>query len=473
MLYQRRGLPLNGGVLAVLAFLVSTSTLLAQAKRVTVPDPRAFGLDIPPGLVLHDVKGNVQYRTDDGKTEIGKIHLAIGGNLVVEQPDGKLVTKQISEVKKTEEAFEGMDRKDLERRLKAEHPGFRTFSSRHFIFVYNTSNEFAKGTMRIMESMLPGVSAHAKRQKIEVHDPEVPLVVIMFATEEEYKKFSELPDGVVAFYDTIENHVVMYEKPTETPFKWELYNRQAISTISHEGAHQILHNIGVQQRLSRWPMWISEGIAEYYAPTDFGKRLRWKGAGDINDMRMFELESYLKARDATQADGKMIDDTVAAQRLTSTGYASAWALTHFLASRHKLEFDKFMKRVSETRPMEGALTTDSEGKVTSNRELFQEFFGTDLAGLEREMVQHLKEQPYDHPLKEFRHFVATVRINVNNRVFGTANVFHSQQLANKWQQEQIRKLDATQQQQAQVDMIVLPNRSAAERAAAQWLRSIH
>ena len=46
-------------------------------------------------------------------------------------------------------------------------------------------------------------------------------------------------------------------------------------------------------------------------------------------------------------------------------------------------------------------------------------------------------------------------------------------LANKWQQEQIRKLDAAQQRQAQVDMIIVPNRSAAERAASQWLRSIN
>lgn len=473
MRYRQRRAPRGGGVLAILILTISASTLSAQATRVKVPDPRAFGLDISPGLVLYDVKGNVEYRNDDGETEIGKIHVAIGNGLVVERPDGKLITKKLSEVKKTEKPFEGMDRKDLEKKLKAEHPGFRTFASRHFIFVYNTSNEFAQGTMRIMESMLPGVSAHAKRQKIDVHDPEVPLVVIMFATEAEYKKFAQLPDGVVAFYDTLENHVVMYEKPTETPFKWELYYRQAISTISHEGAHQILHNIGVQQRLSRWPMWISEGIAEYYAPTDFGKRNRWKGAGDINDMRMFELESYLKARDATQADGKMIDDTVGAQRLTSTGYASAWALTHFLASRHKLDFDKFMKRVSETRPLEGALATDDDGKVTSNRELFQEFFGADSAGLEREMIQHLKQQPYDHPLKEFQHYVATVKININNRIFGTANVFHSHQLANKWQQEQIRKLDAAQQRQAQVDMIIVPNRSAAERAASQWLRSIN
>jgi len=456
--------------LVIAAWAVTCSSATAQ-KRVTVPDPRAFGLDISPGLVLYNVTGNVEFRTDEGEQSIGKIQIAIGSSLVIQQPDGRLVTRPISEVKKTDKPFEGIDRKELEERLQEEHPGFRTFTSRHFIFVYNTSNEFAQGTMRIMESMLPGVMAHAKRQKIDVHDPEVPLVVIMFATEREYKDFAQLPDGVVAYYDTIENHVVMYEKPTQTPFKWDLYIRQAISTISHEGAHQILHNIGVQQRLSRWPMWISEGIAEYYAPTQFGKRMRWKGAGDINDMRMFELESYLKARDATQADGTMVDDTVGAGSLTSTGYASAWALTHYLATRKKLEFDKFMKKVSELRPLEGAIDRGNDGKVSSNQEVFKEHFGDDFAEIEREVVAHLKSQPYDHPLKEFPHVVASVSIHVNNRTYGRANVFHSQQLAAKWQQEQIRKLDATQQQSAQVGMQIFPNRSAAERFASQWLRA--
>lgn len=454
----------------LIALTMSADDAFAQ-KRVTVPDPRAFGLDIAPGLVLYNVKGDVEYRTETGATEIGRIVIAVGGSVVIEQPDGKLTTRKIGEVKDASRPFEGIDRRVLEERLKAEHPGFRTLASRHFIFVYNTSNEFAQGTMRIMESMLPGVMAHAKRQKIEVHEPDVPLVVIMFATEQEYKQFAQLPDGVVAYYDTMENHVVMYEKPTVTPFKWDLYIRQAISTISHEGAHQILHNIGVQQRLSRWPMWISEGIAEYYAPTDFGKRMRWKGAGDINDMRMFELESYLKAKDANQADGKMVSDTVGAGSLTSTGYASAWGLTHFLASKKKIEFDQLMRQVSQLRPLEGALDRGPDGKVTSNLKMFEEIFGNDLAGIERDMVEHLKTQPYDHPLKEFPHLVASVRININNRTFGTANVFHSKELAAKWQQEQIRKLDANQQQQAQSTIQIFPNRAAAERFASQWLRT--
>lgn len=453
-------------------FLIGAFPTPAQAQlRTTVPNPRAFGLDIPPAVVLYNVTGNVQFRTDKGEEVVGRIHVAVGNHLVIEQPDGRLVTRTLAEVRKTDQPFVGMDRKALEKRLQEKFPGFRTKSSRHFVFVYNTSQEFADATTRVLETMLPGVTGHARRQKIEVHEPAVPLVVIMFATQREYQQFEELPENALAFYDPIENYVVMYEKPTEEPFKWDLYYRQAIATIAHEGAHQILHNIGVQQRLSRWPMWVSEGIAEYYAPTEFGKRMRWKGAGDINDVRMFELESYLKGRDASEADGAMIKETVGASRLTSAGYASAWALTHYLASKRSTDFNRFMKKVSELRPLEGALDLGADGQVASNQELFDEFFGKDHGALERDLVKHLKSQPYEHPLKEFAHFVAWVRVSLDNRTFGTANVFHTRDLAMRWQQTQLAKLDATQRETAQSNLQLFKNRAEAERFASQWLRA--
>ena len=93
----------------------------------------------------------------------------------------------------------------------------------------------------------------------------------------------------------------MYEQSKLAEVRPDLAVQQAISTIAHEGVHQILHNIGVQQRLSVWPMWLSEGLAEFFAPTTIGARLKWKGAGQVNDLRMFELEQYLKSNAAEGA----------------------------------------------------------------------------------------------------------------------------------------------------------------------------
>ncbi|TWT34266.1 DUF1570 domain-containing protein [Blastopirellula retiformator] len=453
-----------------LPLLLGYETLSAQGLKV--PNPRAFGLDLPPGLVSHDLTGSVEVRDEQGEPAIGRIHVVIGSNMVVELPDGTLVTRGVTEARRSDVPFRGIDKKTLAKRMEAKFPGFRTRTSRHYVFVYNTSDEFAEATMRILESMIPGMLKHAKAQRIDVHEPDVPLVAIMFATESEYKQFAELPDGVVAFYDTLANHVVMYERPSDPPLKQDLYYKQAISTIAHEGAHQILHNIGVQQRLSRWPMWISEGIAEYYAPTEFGTRMKWKGAGDINDMRMFELESYIKGKDAEQADGEMVEQTVKAARLTSTGYASAWGLTHYLASQRRSDFNELMRQLSAIRPLEGSVNVTTGGVILSNKEDFSKHFGDDLSEVEKGMIAHLKSQQYNHPFAEFAHFAATVRIVSGGKAYGTANVFHAQDLASQWQTQQLRKLTPEQRAGAQMEIRLFPNRGAAERFASQWLRTV-
>ena len=46
--------------------------------------------------------------------------------------------------------------------------------------------------------------------------------------------------GVVAYYDVLTNRVVICEESELWKVKPELAMRQAISTIAHEGAHQIL-----------------------------------------------------------------------------------------------------------------------------------------------------------------------------------------------------------------------------------------
>ncbi|UUO09127.1 DUF1570 domain-containing protein [Blastopirellula sp. J2-11] len=453
-----------------LALLAGEAHLLAQGTKV--PNPRAFGIDLPPGVISHNLTGSVEVRDEAGELVIGRIHVMIGSNLIVELPDGQLVTRAVNDLRRTDAPFKGLDKKSLAKRLEEKFPGFKTRTSRHYVFVYNTSNEFAEATMRILESMIPGMQKHAKAQRIDVHEPDVPLVAIMFATEAEYQQFSEVPEGIVAFYDTLANHVVMYERPTNPPLKQDLYYKQAISTIAHEGAHQILHNIGVQQRLSRWPMWISEGIAEYYAPTEFGVRMKWKGAGVINDMRMFELESYIKGKDAEQADGIMVEQTVKAARLTSTGYASAWGLTHFLASQRRSDFNELMRELSAIKPMEGSVDVSSGGVILSNQEDFSKHFGADLSEIEKGMVAHLKSQQYNHPFAEFAHFTATVKIISDGKTYGTANVFHAQDLAAQWQTQQLKKLTPEQRAGAQVEVRLFRNRGEAERFASQWLRSI-
>ena len=71
------------------------------------------------------------------------------------------------------------------------------------------------------------------------------------------------------------------------------------------------------------------------------------------------LQSYLTAKGSQQEPGALVRNTVRARRLTSTGYAAAWGLTHFLAERRKEKFFAFLAEVSKLEPLTGEAAVSS------------------------------------------------------------------------------------------------------------------
>lgn len=454
----------------VAACLCFQSVSDVRGQSVEQVDPRTFGLEIPPGFIREGTGETVVTNDDRGQPVVAKLLVDVGGNRVVILPDGQLVARSREAAPETERKFEPIDKDALAGQLLAsEFMGFKSNQTRRYLYLYNTSEEFALATSRIMETMFPGVMAYAKAQKIEVAEPDVPLVVVMFRTEDEFQRYQRMPQGVVAYYNILDNRVVMYEQSRLRNVKPELAIQQSISTIAHEGAHQILHNIGVQKRLSRWPMWLSEGLAEFFAPTTFGRRLKWKGAGQVNDMRMFELELYLKSRDSDQPDGQMIEQTVKAARLTSTGYASAWSLTHYLAKGKRAAFNEYVREVSQLGPLQMAGEMVEPGIVPANLELFHKHFGEDMADLNKRLVLHLKKLPYSDPFAEWPHFVATIAVPDGRRARRDADVFHTAEMAAKWINEALETVDQQQSAAAATQVRAFPNRAAAAQFARQWL----
>ena len=468
----RQFLPPQGAppaTIVLLLVLAWQSPCAAQSEKVV--DPAGFGFDLPAGVIRPGKGAAVTTADQSGQPVIARLHVAIGEGAIVMLPDGQLASRKPGAFTPSDKRFEPLERAALAKRLEeSEFRGFKVRQTRHYIYIYNTSEEFYLGTSRILESMLPGVTAYAEAQKIEnVHPPEVPLVVVMFATEEEFQRHRRMPAGVVAYYHTLSNRVFMYEQSRLLQVRPDLALSQAISTVAHEGAHQILHNIGVQQRLSVWPMWLSEGLAEFFAPTTVGKGLKWKGAGQVNDLRMFELEQYVKSRASEKPDGKLIEQTVAAARLTSTGYASAWSLTHFLAKNRRPEFSAYLRAVSQTGPLEGAIDVRPPGIVPANLELFRKTFGEKFDDLETKLVAHLKKQPYTDPFSDSPHYVAAVLIPSGKRGKREVQTFHSQILADKWVRETIEKVSVEDRGDVQQTIRQFPNRATAEAFATAWM----
>ncbi|MEE3370399.1 MAG: DUF1570 domain-containing protein [Planctomycetota bacterium] len=459
---------------------LAATVLLAMAisgGQVTAADADSakWGLEIRSGQVSYPANQNVLARDLDGNQVIAKVHLQIDGTFVLLFPDGQLATQPVDNTQSTSKPFVAVDKKTLARKVLASLPsenGWKTRSTRHYVFAYNTTAEFALATSRILETMLPGIRKFSENQKIPTTKPIVPMALIMFATEHEFQAYRPVGRGVRAYYEPVSNRVVLYQGQRTSPdLKPKLALQQSISTIAHEGVHQILHNIGVQQRLSYWPMWISEGLAEYFAPTSIGKRMRWKGLGQINDLRIFELEQLLKSQPTEVAGKLLIEPTVTANRLSSNGYASAWAITHFLAQRRKSQFRGYLQAVSQLKPLQGIPYSNDREPSFEHLALFQAHFGENLNRLESALIQHLRQLPYNDPYAEFPHLVGMVIYRDGRQLKRIANVFHTREVANKWTSETLERLQEPSRSTARYSLRSFPNRAVAERFVDRWIKA--
>lgn len=303
-----------------------------------------------------------------------------GATAFVHLPGGEIHYDDADEMTPTSKPFKPLSFEELGKHLVNLHfKGFKVASSKRYLYVYKCSDKFRLGTSKILESMYNPLEQYFKREKIPTVEAEFPLVVVIFDTYQSMREYKEVDPSVVAFYEPISNRVVLSEYSRLVQLNPDFGIPQAFGTIAHEGVHQILHNIGVQQRLSDWPAWISEGMAEYFAPLEVSNSGTWKGVGKRNDLRMLEL-TRLPAPQAGRIT--LTEQTVVAPNLTSTGYATAWALTHYLAEKRRKQLVEYLRDVAQMKPLE-------KGEPEKEIVRFKKYFGDDLFKIETGLHQHV------------------------------------------------------------------------------------
>lgn len=371
--------------------------------------------------------------------------------------DGTLVTAPRSQTAPSDARFQPKSAEQIGAALlkKPALAGMQAYTTNHYTVVSDATPQFRKTATRILESMLAGIVKHIRAMKVPIHAPPTSMPVVMFRQRSRYLAYRQVPDQIIAYYEPISNQVVMCEEAPGGGPDASIIRSQRLATIAHEGAHQILHNVGVQQRLAHWPAWLNEGLAEYFAPTTFGKRMTWKGAGEVNDWRMYELERYLKSG---AGEGEFVNDTVLASRLTSTGYATAWALTHYLAEYRREAFHTLVRHYTKTDPLEGSRRQASSIDL-SQRIAFARHLGSDFAAMEGKIVAHLRTLPYRDPYASEPHFVGFALWLAPPKKL--ADVFHNRRDAERWCRDHGQQVKTVVRQ--------FETRRQAEAFARQWL----
>jgi hypothetical protein len=305
-------------------------------------------------------------------------------------PDGQVVTR---------DPFVPLSIEQMRREL-LDDPDFTTFrlhQTAHYLILYQSKTDtFARASGELLEKLHDGLTATLKKNGLPVQPMEFPLVAVIYETEADFRAKRQVPPDVQACYEILSNRIYFYEKSRRDQDAPEVAALRRPQTVAHEGTHQILHNVGIQPRMSDWPLWLVEGLAEYCSPPKLTKRgSDWAGLGQVNPLHMATIRDLddplpnqfhgggrqIVARDRRTP---LVEYLVTQKDLTPTDYALAWALTHYLATKRIDDFVAYIKLMSQLKPGQEQSPKEQLAK-------FREVFGNDLAQMDGKVAGHLKK----------------------------------------------------------------------------------
>jgi hypothetical protein len=343
-----------------------------------------------------EVAGKVQVEAEDG----GVMLLARDGVLWA-VPKEELVSRRSDE-----EPFTPLSRDELAKKLLAELPeGFKLHHTKHYLICYNTSPAYASWVGGLFERLLGAFTNYWTRRGFELHDPEFPLVAIVFDRQSSYAQYSreELGEGgannIIGYYSLRTNRVIMYDltgveevggkgaRTSAARINQILSQPRAertVATIVHEATHQIAFNSGLQVRFADLPFWVSEGLAIYFETPDLQSTKGWRNIGGINQVNLFNFRKSLRDRPADSLELLLTDDKRFRDPATmSAAYAEAWALNYFLLRTRSDKYVAYLKTMSEQTPL---VTVPPEERLAQ----FKAAFGDDLNALDAEFLRYMR-----------------------------------------------------------------------------------
>jgi hypothetical protein len=339
-----------------------------------------------------EVAGRVLVSAKDG----GMLLLAQDGELWLIQPEEKVehVTNSAP--------FTPLSREEISKRVLAELPsGFKVHDTAHYLIFYDTSNAYGQWCGSLFERLYMAFTNAWKRKDFELTEPEFPLVAIVFADKDSYRKFAqsdlgEAVDAIIGYYGLISNRMTMYDLTglhpqqrrhgsTAAQINQILNQPEALNTVStivHEATHQIAFNCGLHARLSDCPRWFSEGIAMFFETPDLRSAKGWKGIGNLNQSRLKQFYKYQAARPSDSLETLIRDDKrFTDPKLASDAYAEAWALTYFLYRQRPKEYVSYLQSLSAKKPL---VQDTPQHRIDE----FRRYFG-DLSKLDTDFLRYM------------------------------------------------------------------------------------
>lgn len=354
---------------------------------------------------------HVAFRRDGEEARVsGRLMVkAEDGGLMIMSSDGQLWSIQPDELvdhRSDQAPFVPQPPDEAARAMLEQLPaGFEVYRTAHYVICHNTSRAYAQWCGALYERLYSGFINFWRHRGIELHEPALPLVCVVFADQRSYVEFAhdelgDSADKIVAYYSLRTNRVTMFDltgleavrrpsdrRGTTAQINQMLARPQAtrmVATVIHEATHQIAFNCGLHERFADIPLWLSEGVAMYFEAPDLSNSKGWKSIGQVNRPRLRKLHEYAARRPAGSLYSLIIDDKrLRDPRQATEAYAEAWALNYFLIRQKPKEYVAYLQALSK----KGALVWD---EPEERLEEFKAAFG-ELEKLDSEFARYMQK----------------------------------------------------------------------------------
>jgi tetratricopeptide (TPR) repeat protein len=172
------------------------------------------------------------------------------------------------------------------------------------------------------------------------------LKVCFYHDEDYFHQVSGAPGGVLGYF--------RFVQPIELNFYYDRMDEDyTYDVMFHEANHYLTYLIDPQ---FRYPLWVNEGLAEYYGASEYNKKTKKMTVGALQEGRLAVIQERIKTNlknksgtgsEVGQAEWmgleQLIDET--ARGITSLHYAWAWSFMHFVFhgqnGKYESKFKKF------------------------------------------------------------------------------------------------------------------------------------
>lgn len=245
--------------------------------------------------------------------------------------------------------------------------------SKNFTLVSNASQGDARKLIIKLEQFRSALSIIFPGTNLQTP---VPTLVVLFKTDDDFHPFKprvkgKIKDEVGGYFLARDhmNYVVL------------AVNKQAMSPyeiIFHEYEHYVLHN-----NVNRLPVWLDEGLAEFFSSFDFSDDDRKATLGNplARHVYYFRENSIVPLKTLLAVDHK--SPYYNEGRKAGMFYAESWGLVHYLMlgddGKHRPQMQAFINSLAEDRPVE---------------ELFKRAFQTELKPIEDHLQSYLSRPAF-------------------------------------------------------------------------------